>query len=219
MCAEKPRTGGLSCNVNPRLRPKRRLHAAAWAAPPCGSSQKPTQPSRRRPEPADFSDRKHLQISPLGNFLKILHRQDSISGGQLPIMGHRLPTRSPALWCLGSHQADASRNGKPDESRGRKAIGPSVRFPPDHGSLVPEMKRRPAVLLFTHGSPTSQRSPGTPDRPAPIVACGSGTAGRHQPPARRSTTGTGEGNAAMPLVHAPASRIEADGANPPPRGE
>lgn len=69
----------------------------------------------------------------------------------LPRSGRSWATDSPrslVLWCSGSHQ-EASRNGKPDESRGRKAIGPSVRFPPDHGSLVPEMKRRSVDPLYS----------------------------------------------------------------------
>jgi hypothetical protein len=50
---------------------------------------------------------------------------------------HRLPARVIDLWCLGSHQ-DASRKGKPDESRGRKAIGPSAGFPPAMAAWFPK---------------------------------------------------------------------------------
>lgn len=199
---------------------RRRIDATFLAA----ALLEPADRGRDRAHHADFSDRNHSLIKALGNLLKILHRQDSISGEQLPIMGHRLPTRSPALWCLGSHQADASRNGKPDESRGRKAIGPSVRFPPDHGSLVPEMKRQPAVLLSTHGSPdlatvARDARSASPDRRVRQWhrRPSSASSALAQPSAAQQSTG--EGNAAMPPVHAPASRIEADGANPPPRGE
>ncbi len=99
----------------------------------------------------------------------------------LPRSGRSWATDSPrslVLWCSGSHQ-EASRNGKPDESRGRKAIGPSVRFPPDHGSLVPEMKRRLADLLSTRSphdplpdrcQPRTVRQPSSADS-SPLAAC------------------------------------------------
>jgi hypothetical protein len=215
--------------MNWRMRPASRLHAVAWARPPMQRHAGTADPGRDGARHADFSGRNHRLIKALGNLLKILHRQDSISGGQLPIMGHRLPTRSPALWCLGSHQADASRNGKPDESRGRKAIGPSVRFPPDHGSLVPEMKRRPSVLLSTHGSPDLA----TVARDARSASPDRRVRQQHRRPSSASSTRSSTG----PVIHrtvihqqwarergdaagarAPANRIEADGANPPPRG-